>query len=52
MTTNQGQMDEIKMDLITLGIDAENTESLTIKEARVAYHKAAKETHTDNAYRQ
>ena len=42
-------MDNIKMDFVTLGMDAEKMESLTIKEARVAYHKAAKEMHPDKA---
>ena len=36
-------METLKEDLITLGIDAEKLDSVTAQDARIAYHKTARE---------
>ena len=42
-------MDVIKNDLINLGIDLNLLGTLTVGDARVAYHKAALKVHPDKA---
>ena len=49
MKTNKGRSDELKKDLSTLRMDIDNLESLTVQQARAAYHKVALEIHPDKA---
>ena len=39
----------LKKDLSTLGIGIEKLETVTAKDARIAYHKTAREVHPDKA---
>ena len=43
------QMNILKKDLSTLGIGIEKLETVTAKDARIAYHKTAREVHPDKA---
>ena len=40
MNTNKGTSDELKKDLSTLRMEIDNLESMTVQQARAAYHKA------------
>ena len=43
------QIDMLKKDLSTLGIGTLKLETVTAQDARVAYHKTAREVHPDKA---
>ena len=49
MSHTREHMETLKEDLITLGIDAEKLESVTVQDARIAYHKTSREIHPDKA---
>ena len=49
MKTSKGTSDELQKDISTLRLDINNLESLTVKQARNAYHKIALEIHPDKA---
>lgn len=42
-------MDQVKCDLVCLGIKIEKLDGLTIQKVKTAYHKAAKAIHPDKA---
>ena len=49
MNTSKSPNDELKKDLATLKIDADKLESLSVQQARSAYHKIALVVHPDKA---